>query len=79
MTQKWKIMYSSNDKIIWINYTTMKQKICYLTYKDRKTPLPKGWERWFSTTYQLFYYRLQYIITTYIIIDYSILLSFTLS
>ena len=57
MTQKWKIMYSSNDKIIWINYTTMKQKICYLTYKDRKTPLPKGWERWFSTTYQLFYYR----------------------
>ena len=35
----------------------MKQKICYLTYKDGKTPLPKGWERWFSTTYQLFYYR----------------------
>jgi hypothetical protein len=35
----------------------MKTKICYLTYTDGKTPLPKGWERWFSTTYQLFYYR----------------------
>ena len=57
MSQKWKIMYSSNDKIAWINYTTMKTKICYLTYKDGKTPLPKGCERWFSTTYQLFYYR----------------------
>ena len=57
MTQEWKILYSSSYKILWINYTTMKTKICYLTYKDGKTPLPKGWERWFSTTYQLFYYR----------------------
>ena len=57
MTQKWNILYRSNDKIIWINYINSETKICYLTYKDGKTPLPKGWERWFSTTYQLFYYR----------------------
>jgi len=57
MTQKWKILYRSNDKIIWINYINSETKICYLTYKDQKTPLPKGWERWFSTSYQLFYYR----------------------
>ena len=44
MSQNWKIMYSSIDKIVWIKYTTMKQKICYLTYKDGKTPLPKGWD-----------------------------------
>ena len=55
--QKWNILYSSNDKIVWINYIDNEIKICYLTYKDEKTPLPKGWERWFSTTYQLFYYR----------------------
>ena len=57
MMQKWNILYSSNDKIVWINYIDNEIKICYLTYKDEKTPLPKGWERWFSTTYQLFYYR----------------------
>jgi hypothetical protein len=57
MTQKWKIMYRSRYKIIWINYRNNETKICYLTYTDEKTPLPKGWERWFSTTYQLFYYR----------------------
>jgi len=57
MNKQWKILYSSSYKILWINYRTMKTKICYLTYIDGKTPLPKGWERWFSTTYQLFYYR----------------------
>jgi len=55
--QKWNILYRSNYKIVWINDKNNETKICYLTYKDGKTALPKGWERWFSTTYQLFYYR----------------------
>lgn len=57
MMQKWNILYRSNYKIVWINDINNETKICYLTYEDGKTPLPKGWERWFSTTYQLFYYR----------------------
>lgn len=55
MKQKWKKIYSSNDKIVWLNYITNEIKTCYLTYKDG-TLLPKGWKRWFSDTYQLFYY-----------------------
>ena len=53
--EKWKKIYSSSEKIVWLNYITNETKICYLTYKDG-TPLPKGWKRWFSNTYQLFYY-----------------------
>lgn len=56
MKQKWKQIYSSSDKIVWLNDINNEIKICYLTYEDGKTPLPKGWKRWFSTTYQLFYY-----------------------
>jgi hypothetical protein len=56
MNQKWKKIYSSNAKIVWLNSINNETKICYLTYEDGKTPLPKGWKRWFSSTYQLFYY-----------------------
>jgi len=56
MNQKWKKIYSSSDKIVWLNSINNETKICYLTYEDGKTPLPKGWKRWFSSTYQLFYY-----------------------
>jgi hypothetical protein len=56
MKQKWKKIYSSNAKIVWLNSINNETKICYLTYEDGKTPLPKGWKRWFSTTHQLFYY-----------------------
>jgi hypothetical protein len=55
MKQKWKKI-SFSDKIVWLNSINNETKICYLTYKDGKTPLPKGWNRWFSTTHQLFYY-----------------------
>ena len=57
MNQKWQIIDISNQKIVLINYTTMEQKICFLTYEDEKTLLPKGWERWFSSTCRSFYYR----------------------
>jgi hypothetical protein len=56
MKQNWKKIHSSNAKIVWLNSINNETKICYLTYEDGKTPLPKGWKRWFSSTYQLFYY-----------------------
>ena len=56
MKQNWKKIYSSSDKIVWLNSINNETKICYFTYEDGKTPLPKGWKRWFSRTRQLFYY-----------------------
>jgi hypothetical protein len=56
MKQKWKKIYSSNDKIVWLNSINNEIKICYFTDEDGKTPLPKGWKRWFSNTRRLFYY-----------------------
>ena len=57
MYQTWEIIEISNKEIVLINYITMEKKICFLTYEDDKTLLPKGWERWFSSTYRSFYYR----------------------
>ena len=57
MNQTWQIIEISNQKIVLVNYITMEQKTCFLTYEDEKTLLPKGWERWFSSTSRSFYYR----------------------
>jgi hypothetical protein len=56
MKKNWKKIHSSSDKIVWLNSINNERKICYFTYEDGKTPLPKGWKRWFSNTRRLFYY-----------------------
>jgi hypothetical protein len=56
MKKNWKKIHISSDKIVWLNSINNERKTCYFTYKDGKTPLPKGWKRWFSSTRRLFYY-----------------------